>query len=602
MNNKVKNINICNLTNDFENLYNNSKNGDNNYNFMSLIVDERNIRLAYRELLSKRGSKTFGVDGKTISDIKKLSVEDCVFIVENRLKNYTPKGIRKMYVLKEDGSKRLIGIPTLEDRLIQQCIKQVLEPWCEARFYNHSYGFRPLRDQSHALSRVVSLINRGKCYYVVKFDIESFFETVDHKFLIEKLWNFGVRDKRLISIIKSMIKSESNKGLLQGCILSPLLANVYLTDLDRWVETQWEHYPYDGNIHTFHNKKDINLKHGYIVRYGDDFLIMTKEYKFALLWKKSITDYLDKRLHLSTNKSKCKIVNLKQKYVDFLGFKIKVMKKGKTKNGYVAETHISDRALKHIQNELHKKIEKIQYNSYTDRTSIEYNLTVMGFKNYFKYATMVYLDLDKIGRGINKSMKIRLKDKSKIVKFCELDDFYKSSNVGIRNYTKVYKINNTPLHIINAVHHKNPMNYRQNMNIYTKKGRSFIKDTNELNLNQISLLVSELLVKSNKYSRDSVELADNRIILYLNKKGKSYITHKVVNIEDYNCHHKIPVSLGGTNEYINLVLLSKDEHILVHATDEEIINKYIKFLNLSKSEIKRINHLRSFLKLFDITV
>lgn len=597
MNIKIKNIAQYNLTNDFDKLYNNSKNNDNNYNFMNLILDERNIKLAYRELKSNKGSKTFGVDGKTIDDLMKFSEEDCINIVRNRLNNYIPNRIRKVYIPKVNGDKRELGIPTIIDKLIQQCIKQVLESWCEARFYNHSYGFRPLRHPSHALSRVVSLINRGKCYYAVSFDIKSFFDNVDHFLMMGKLWNFGIRDKKLLAIIRSMLSTYSNKGLVQGGILSPLLANIYLTDLDRWVESQWEKFPCNGNIHAFHNKKNLKLKHGYIVRYADDFVILTKEYNYALRWKSAIEEFLEKRLHLTINDEKTNIVNLKQKYFDFLGFKIKAMEKGSTKNGFVAKTHISDKSLKRIQKELKTKISEIQRNTYSDRKSIEYNLMVIGIKNYYKYATMVYLDLDKIGRGISKSMKIRLGDKSKVVRFETLSNYYKSFNVGIQNHTKIYVVCNTPLHVINAVHHKNPMNFRQEMSIYSKKGRSLIKDNEELSVGQINFITQYLLKNSDMYRRSSVELADNRITLYLMRNGRSAITGKTVDVEEYHCHHKISVKQGGSHSLNNLVLLSENEHKLVHATNLDIIRKYLKLLNLSKKEIEKVNKYRQILNL-----
>lgn len=595
MNIKIRNIAQYNLTKDFDNLYNNSKNNDNNYKFMDLILDERNIKLAYRNLKSNKGSKTFGVDDKTIEDLMKFSEKECIDIVRKKLNNYIPNEVRRVYIPKEDGSKRVLGIPTIIDRLIQQSIKQVLEPWCEARFYNHSYGFRPLRNPSHALSRVASLVNRGKCYYAVSFDIESFFDNVDHYLMIQKLWNFGIRDKKLLSIIRSMLSTYNTKGLVQGGILSPLLANIYLTDLDEWVETQRENFPCRGNIHSFHNKKSQTLKHGYIVRYADDFVILTKEYKFALRWKYAIEEFLDKRLHLTTNKEKTKITNLKQKSFDFLGFSIKAVSKGNTKNGFVAETHISKKSLKRIQKELKNKIGEIQRNTYSDRKAIEYNLMVMGIKNYYKYATMVYIDLDKIGRGINKSMKIRLKDKSKIYKFKLLPDYYKKYNIGIQKETKVYVVCNTPLHIINAIHHKNPMNYRQKMSIYSIKGRSLIKDSDEFSLSQINFITKYLLENSSTQYRNSVELADNRITLYLMRKGKSSITGKIVDIEDYHCYHKVSIQQGGDHKLKNLVLLSKDEHYLIHAVSLNIIRKYLKMLNLSKEEIRKVNKYRQYL-------
>ena len=599
MNSKIKNILRCNLTEDFDNLYSDSKNRSNRRDFMTLIMDERNIRLAYRELKFNKGSKTFGIDGLTISDLFKLTEEECIDLVRRKLFNYIPKGVRRISILKEDGSYRILGIPTIIDRLIQQCIKQVLEPWCEARFYNHSYGFRPLRDASHALSRVNTLINRGKCYYVVKFDIKSFFDEVDHYLLMQKLWSFGIRDKRLLAILKSML-SVSDKGLVQGGILSPLLANVYLTDLDKWIESQWEKFPCKGNIHAFHNKVNNPLKHGYIVRYADDFVLLTKEYGYAVRWKHSIEEYLDKRLHLKINEDKTKVLNLKNKYVDFLGFKIKAVEKGKTKNGYVAEVHISDVALKRIQNELHRGISKIQRNTYSDRPSIEYNLMVMGIKNYYKYATMVYLDLDKLGRGINRSMRVRLGDKSKIQEFKDLSINYKDSNVGVRPHTKVYVVKNTPLHIINAVHHKNPMNFSQDKTIYSKTGRSLIKEGTCFNLEQLRTVTQYFLDNQEIYKRDSVELADNRITLYLMRKGKSWVTGRLVEVEEYHCHHKKSVKDGGDHTLNNLVVVSNDEHKLIHAVGPNIIRKYLDNLKLSKSEIKKVNELRRCLNLEEI--
>ena len=598
MNEKIKNIAKYSLTEDFDRLYYNSKNGDNCYKFMDLINDDRNIRLAYRELKNNKGSQTFGIDGSTINDIAKLTEEECIGLVRGKLSNYKPDKVRRIYIPKENGNKRCLGIPTIKDRLVQQCIKQVLEPWCEARFYNHSYGFRPLRNASHALSRVVSLINRGKCYYAISFDIESFFDEVDHKILIQKLWTFGIRDKKLISIIKSLLTTHNKKGLIQGGILSPILANIYLTDLDKWIETQWEHFPCRcKNVHDFHNHVKTNVKHGYIVRYADDFLLLTKEYKFAIRWKYAIEEYLEKRLKLKINDDKTKIVNLKQKYVEFLGFKIKATAKGKTKNGFVAETHISDKSLKRIQRELRNKIGEIQRNTYSDRKSIEYNLMVIGIKNYYKYATMVYIDLDKIGRGINKSMKIRLGDKSVIKKFKEIPEYHKKYNVGIKPDTKVYVVCNTPLYIINAIHHKNPMNFRQDMNMYSKKGRYYIKDNDELSIEQINMITRNFLESGTTRKRGSVELADNKITLYFARKGKSAITNKVVDPSEYHCHHIVAVKDGGGHEYANLALVSCDEHKLIHATDPEIIEKYKTKLKLSKSEINNINKFRKYLNL-----
>lgn len=174
MNTKIENIAYFGLTKDFDDLYNNSKNGDNVYNLMPLVLDERNIKLAYNELKTHMSSKIVDFYGKSVKDLVLLSEDECVSFVRKRLSHYVPQQSKRAYKPKYYGELYPVGISSIYDTLIEQCIMQVLEPVCEARFYNHSYGFRPLRNVSHALSRVVSLITRGKCYYAVKIDINSF--------------------------------------------------------------------------------------------------------------------------------------------------------------------------------------------------------------------------------------------------------------------------------------------------------------------------------------------------------------------------------------------------------------------------------------------
>jgi len=129
------------------------------------------------------------------------------------------------------------------DRLIQQCILQVLEPICEAKFYKHSYGFRSLRSTKQAISRAYFLCQSNNLHYVVDVDIKSFFDNINHGKLIKQLYTLGIRDKCLIAIISKMLKAKienvgiPNKGTPQGGILSPLLANVVLNEFDWWISS-----------------------------------------------------------------------------------------------------------------------------------------------------------------------------------------------------------------------------------------------------------------------------------------------------------------------------------------------------------------------------
>lgn len=193
----------------FDELYQQSRNNNNFYKLMEVIGSKQNIRLAYRNLKGNTGSKTKGTDGKTIEDISKLNDEMLIKEVRARLEDYNPLPVRRVYIPKPGSDKkRPLGIPTIWDRLIQQCILQVLEPICEPKFHNHSYGFRPNRSTHHAVSRMVSLINLGKHYYCVDIDIKGFFDNVNHGKLMKQIWNLGIRDKRLLCIISKLLKCE----------------------------------------------------------------------------------------------------------------------------------------------------------------------------------------------------------------------------------------------------------------------------------------------------------------------------------------------------------------------------------------------------------
>ena len=139
MNTKIENIAYFGLTKEFDALYNNSKNGDNVYNLMSLILDERNIKLAYNELKAHMSSKIVDLDGKSIKDLTLLSEDEYVSFVRKRLSHYVPQKSKRGYKSKYYGGLYPVGISSIYDTLIEQCLMQVLEHICEARFYNHSY-------------------------------------------------------------------------------------------------------------------------------------------------------------------------------------------------------------------------------------------------------------------------------------------------------------------------------------------------------------------------------------------------------------------------------------------------------------------------------
>lgn len=265
----------------FDELYQQSKNGNNFYKLLEIIGSEQNICLAYRNLKTNSGSKTAGTDGKTIEGIKGLSDREVIETVRKQLADYHPQSVRRVFIPKPGSDKkRPLGIPCIWDRLIQQCILQVLEPICEPKFHNHSYGFRQNRDAHHAVSRVVSMVNMYKHYYCVDVDIKGFFDNVNHGKLLKQIWTLGIRDKRLLCIISKILKSEiegegiPDKGTPQGGLISPLLSLIVLNELDWWVSSQWETFTPNGvkkgNMKgskgwLSYARKYTNLKDGYVV-------------------------------------------------------------------------------------------------------------------------------------------------------------------------------------------------------------------------------------------------------------------------------------------------------------------------------------------------
>ena len=189
-------------------LYADSSKGKIFTNLMSKITDRNNVLLAYRNIKKNTGSNTKGTDGKTIAYLARMESDDLVKFVEAKLRNYQPQAVRRVEIPKPDGKMRPLGIPTISDRLVQQCILQVLEPICEAKFYKHSYGFRPLRGTKHAIARAYFLAQLTNLHYVVDVDIKGFFDNIDHGKLLKQLWNLGIRDKALIAIISKLLKAE----------------------------------------------------------------------------------------------------------------------------------------------------------------------------------------------------------------------------------------------------------------------------------------------------------------------------------------------------------------------------------------------------------
>ena len=194
---KLRHNEYYNLQETFDTLYAKSKVGEVFNNLMEIISSEENIKLAYRNIKRNTGSKTSGVDKLTIKDIESIASDDYVKIVQKKMSWYKPRVVRRVEIPKPNGKMRPLGIPAIWDRIVQQCILQVLEPICEAKFYRSSYGFRPNKSAENAIADCYKKIQRQKIHFVVDIDIKGFFDNVNHTKLIKQMWHMGIRDKKL---------------------------------------------------------------------------------------------------------------------------------------------------------------------------------------------------------------------------------------------------------------------------------------------------------------------------------------------------------------------------------------------------------------------
>lgn len=443
-------------------------------------------------------------------------------------------------------------------------------------------------------------------YHVVDLDIKGFFDNINHTKLIRQIWALGIRDKKLLCIIKEMLKAPvvlptgekfyPQKGTPQGGILSPLLANIVLNELDWWIASQWEQMPTKTEFktrcneqgteirsHAYRALRRSRLKEVHAVRYADDFKIFCPTHEDAVKAYKATEMWLKDRLGLDISPDKSTVVNLKRQYSEFLGFKLKVRKKGKK---YVVRSHMSDKAYKKAHEKLTGEIKKLAHSSDDTAQFIQlqkYNSVVTGLHEYYRIATDTVDDFAKLAFSINKQLNNRLKGdvsrKGTLRNGFIKDKYGKSKQLRF--------LHERPIVPVGAVQQKNAQNKRKSINKYTAKGRELIHKNLAINTEAM------LYLMRNPVMGRSIEYADNRISLFAAQYGKCAITGLPMEVHEIHCHHKVPVSKGGTDEYANLILITEAIHVIIHATSETIIKQYLNNIQLDDSKLEKLNKLRT---------
>lgn len=610
--NTLRHTEYYDLTATFDKLYADSKSGKIFTNLVEIISSRNNILLAYRELKRNKGSMTAGMDKLNIRDIEKISTDDFVCVVQKKLDWYAPRPVKRVEIPKGNGKTRPLGIPSIWDRIVQQCILQVLEPICEAKFHERSNGFRPNRSTEHAIAQCMRMIQIQDLHFVVDIDIEGFFDNVNHAKLRKQMWTMGIRDKSLLCIISKMLKAPivmpdgktvlPDKGTPQGGVLSPLLSNIVLNELDWWISSQWETMPLPSVPQNFNpnggrNRGNENkamrktaLKEMYLVRYADDFKIFCRKRSDANKAYLATKKWLAERLKLTVNDEKSKVVNLKKSYTEFLGFKLKAVPNG---GKYKVRSHMGDKSFRKTQellNALVKGMQTPESEQEAHKAINRFNAAVIGKHQYYQIATCVYEDFDKIAFHVNKTMKNRLKGRLKKIGKCKrgyIQDTYGKS-------AQLRFVDGYPIVPIAYIRTRNAMHMKRGTCNYTKEGRALIHKPLGVDLS----ILKALMLEDTKHV--TVEYMDNRISLYAAQYGKCAVTGKHLLKDEIHCHHKTPKCYGGDDRYENLTIVHCDVHILIHAKTQETIEKYMCIVQPTKEQLKKLNKLRTLARLPEI--
>jgi len=269
---------------------------------MEEILERENLKTALKAVLKNKGAP--GIDGMTVDELPGYLKENWTKIRAQLMEGkYAPKPVRRVEIPKPGGGVRKLGVPSVLDRWIQQAVQQVLQKRWDPTFSDSSYGFRPKRSAHQAVERARDYIREGH-QYVVDFDLEKFFDRVNHDVLMSRVAR-RIEDKRVLKLIRAFLNagvmenglvSASEKGVPQGGPLSPVLSNLLLDELDRELEKR-------------------NLK---FVRFADDCNVYVKSVRAGERVMESITKFLSKRLRLTVNREKSAVG--KPSWRRFLGF------------------------------------------------------------------------------------------------------------------------------------------------------------------------------------------------------------------------------------------------------------------------------------------
>lgn len=336
---------------------------------MEKVVENENIRRAYERVVNNKGAP--GVDGMTVEELGSYLKKEWIRIRQDLLEDrYQPQAVREQRIPKPDGGERLLGIPTVVDRMIGQALHQVMEPVFDPEFSKSSYGFRQGKNAHQAILKSREYITEGYVW-IVDIDLEKFFDRVNHDILMSRIAR-KIKDKRVLRLLRRYLQagimtdgltSMRSEGTPQGSPLSPLLSNIMLDDLDKEFESRGHRF----------------------CRYADDANIYVRTERAGQRVMSSVRKFLEKRLKLKVNDKKSKVG--KAQNVKFLGYTTIGWKNPRLKPAKESVKRFKDRMRKIFQRGRGRKIRNVIW---------ELNPVIRGWTNYFKLSDVnrVFESLD----------------------------------------------------------------------------------------------------------------------------------------------------------------------------------------------------------------
>lgn len=328
------------------------------YSLYDRMLHERGLLQAFAKVKSNKGKP--GIDGQTVEDFAAhLSEEIALLVRELRQKSYRPLSVKRVEIPKAGGGKRLLGIPAVRDRVVQQALLNILQPLFDPEFHPSSYGYRPGRSPHQAIAKASLFIRRYELKWVADMDLSRCFDTLDHDLILQS-FRRRVADGSILGLLRMFLQSgvmttegwqASKEGSPQGGVISPFIANVYLDAFDQFMKSRGHR----------------------IVRYADDILILTRSKSAAHHAFKVAREYLEGDLRLTVNEQKSRIVS-SFKGVSYLGVTI-----------HTKYTRIKREKVREFKDKV-KKITRRNSPVNLTKVIIDLNPVIRGFANYFRVA------------------------------------------------------------------------------------------------------------------------------------------------------------------------------------------------------------------------